>query len=533
MAAPQSLLLEGQAVRLFNPIVHTNLAAQPWSPVRHFILTTNAARSAWEPPVKLWKYAADTLVCGEATGVYVTISDGTIIAQQLGDWITDMEGLAAGALTRAPAAPRVADECLLVARQNDTVWGHWAYEMLPKIVLAEAHFPGRFRYVVPARVLGSSDSPMRQYVAAILSSLEAYGVGADRLLPISLTDALTFDSLFDMSGIWPLPSEEMNGLHSELIKLMNRQLKKPGEIVAPRRAFLVRPRDGRRRIANNDALVERARNHGFTEIDLSEWKLADQVRLFRDAELVAGVHGSGFAGALYAAKHSRVVTMAAAEWTDIYFVANFQKRRIRQADVRGRLVPGPWEMITQRDIYIQPEDFDEAVEATISDVHMRSDIGAVVIGDTMVPRALGELLFEIDFSRGGNATQFTRFGWSGPEERHRWSIGGRCRLDVPPGRVPQQYLWLTVTGNWIDDHMKTITAVVNGTRLDMQTIEGQCRLAWLVPKDVWTRFTPTRVEFEHPPGPSPKARGLSDDDRALGFCFRHIALAKLARTREP
>ena len=43
----------------------------------------------------------------------------------------------------------IGGEVLIVARYGFWTWGHWLGELLPKMVMVEAAFPGRFRFIVP------------------------------------------------------------------------------------------------------------------------------------------------------------------------------------------------------------------------------------------------------------------------------------------------------------------------------------------------------------------------------------------------
>ncbi len=59
-----------------------------------------------------------------------------------------------GEATRAAIAAdwpteEIGGEVVIVARYGSWTWGHWLGELLPKLVMVEAAFPGRFRFIVP------------------------------------------------------------------------------------------------------------------------------------------------------------------------------------------------------------------------------------------------------------------------------------------------------------------------------------------------------------------------------------------------
>lgn len=71
-----------------------------------------------------------------------------------------------------------------------------------------------------------------------------------------------------------------------------------------RRVLLVRPQ-GTKRSANQDDLVAVARRRGFEPVDPGALPFSDQVRLFAEAEVVAGGWGAAWSSMLFAAPRTR------------------------------------------------------------------------------------------------------------------------------------------------------------------------------------------------------------------------------------
>jgi capsular polysaccharide biosynthesis protein len=55
-----------------------------------------------------------------------------------------------------------------------------------------------------------------------------------------------------------------------------------------------------RRIVNEADLVKQLLPYGFEVVTLGEMSFADQVQLFREAQIIVGPHGAGFTNAVFA-----------------------------------------------------------------------------------------------------------------------------------------------------------------------------------------------------------------------------------------
>ena len=59
-------------------------------------------------------------------------------------------------------------------------------------------------------------------------------------------------------------------------------------------------RRGRRRLLNQDLLLDRLRRHGFYPVVLEELSFGEQIRIFHDAEAIVATHGAGLTNLLFA-----------------------------------------------------------------------------------------------------------------------------------------------------------------------------------------------------------------------------------------
>jgi hypothetical protein len=75
---------------------------------------------------------------------------------------------------------------------------------------------------------------------------------------------------------------------------------------------------------------------GFAMIDIERMNFRQQVDLFKNANAIACVLGSGLTGIMYAPRGVKVITMAPGEWGDLFFYSMMQERDAVYSDIRGR-----------------------------------------------------------------------------------------------------------------------------------------------------------------------------------------------------
>jgi hypothetical protein len=526
LAARHGELLPAAELNLPNPLLSLNIAGNARSPFVHRLITANLAGYFAQRAIELYRYPPGTRVAGGGHEPYVTLADGCLVRQQLPDWAADPSGLAHDIAATADVQ-LVQAPCMLVARYGDVTWGHFVCEMLPKIVLAEAAAPQRFTYVVPSRTTRPGAGVPDRYVRAVLESLCAFGIEEHRLLRLPPREVLAFDALFDLSGMFPLPGQEFFGMHPGLLSLMaNRVRGEAGEHRAPK-PYLVRGAGDLRQITNRHEIQATARRHGFAPIDLTDLSFAQQVDLFRNAEVISGALGSGFAGVMFARPGLPVATLAPSDWPDNYFVNLFQKRDVRHADVRG-ISSGTSNNDVARGSFMVPDkDFSDALELLARVGSAASDDGMVRLGENLLPRRLGEERFSLSFGMAGTALRSQTDGWAAPEPNHTWSVGTACELRVPREEIGTGDLWLEATGFTFSppnaDPMRVLSVTVNGEWLGECWLEGESRPIWLVRAELLAAADPVRIRFQHPICQSPKSLGVSADVRELGYGFRRLS----------
>ena len=77
---------------------------------------------------------------------YTVTVGSCLIEEQVPPWYGDAT---AAAIAADWPSEEIRTEVVIVARYGFWTWGHWLGELLPKMVMVEAAFPARFRFIVP------------------------------------------------------------------------------------------------------------------------------------------------------------------------------------------------------------------------------------------------------------------------------------------------------------------------------------------------------------------------------------------------
>ena len=331
MSITSEVLIDGCAWHVPNATICTNVATLNPEFARHLLRDIYVERTCRIDPIVLARLDKETTVHGGEE--FIVTSGGRLLQDQLAPYLHDEPDRLRRLLTEWRPTIRVPEECVLVARYGIYTWGHWLGELLPRVVLAEAWFPGRFRYALPSRIRDEPDpgSP----IGRIRESLLSYGIGMSRILALHGTMNYRFDRLHAISSVW---SEHV--MHPTVAALMRTRLISPDHhhtgASGAGRVGLLRTGPGHA-IANIDDVKSLLCARGFTLHSVGAMTFIDRVRLFRSASLVFSVLGSDLPGLLYAPEGIRVVSAAPAVFGDRFFYALVLDRKGRYADVRGEI----------------------------------------------------------------------------------------------------------------------------------------------------------------------------------------------------
>ncbi|MGE3274325.1 MAG: DUF563 domain-containing protein [Vicinamibacterales bacterium] len=212
----------------------------------------------------------------------------------------DGTGMRAALLESTPAAPDIA--VLAVPRFTCNVFprklrnfGHWLLDYLPQVVALRHLAPGAIVLLPPG--LGGFHA----------ATLALTGVGDGEGRPwegerLTAGRLLLLDHDGRLGGGRPL----------SLLREMQTALGAPPQPPAPGERLYVSRRDARksRRWITNEKAVEGVfARHGFRILRLSLCPLPEQVRLFRDARVVAGVSGAGLSDMVFAPAGAHLIVL--------------------------------------------------------------------------------------------------------------------------------------------------------------------------------------------------------------------------------
>jgi Glycosyltransferase 61 len=202
---------------------------------------------------------------------------------------------------------------------NSTNYGHWLLYALSLVEYYRDALGGDPDYVYVG-------SPVRGYQIESLEMLGIprhrileHGVQADRILAAIRDRALDYDSqLLRYAGRSLVPSDSQSSQHPR------------------RRLFVSRGNAAHRRLINEEAAARALEELGVELVSTEGMSLADEIELFRSAELVIGGHGAGLTNLAFAPRGTRVVDLASSTYWDSLFAQLASVMGHSYALVRGR-----------------------------------------------------------------------------------------------------------------------------------------------------------------------------------------------------
>lgn len=251
-----------------------------------------------------------------------------------------------------PATRHITAPCLLAKRPWYRNYGHWLIDCASTIALASA--TGLTHGM--SLVIGEYGySPAMQGV--VRDTLSAVGWDAEILVHPD-NEAWAFDSL---CYVTPLHIPPLFKLPDALRALRHALLPRVDREPSGRRIFLSRGDTAPRRLLNENELLGLCVKNGFELIRPERLSLADQVRLFRSAEIVVGVKGAALTNAVFMSPGSAVVALSPGDFPDPFFWDITGQLGVRYLELFGPLAPGPSR--SKNDFTLQPDKLRAALAA--------------------------------------------------------------------------------------------------------------------------------------------------------------------------
>lgn len=196
---------------------------------------------------------------------------------------------------------------VLMRQTWDRNFGHWLIDSFGRLATLEGHVD------LTTCVFQVNRQPNAQMQQVVLDSFELAGVGADQVEFCEiLKDA--YDELLVPGTIAATPLRKH--------PLVVRYLERLGEQVPTGpadRIYLSRAKASRRRILNEDAVVELLADRGFTVVHPEDLSLREQIATMRGASQVVGVMGAGLTNLVFSPAGVSVLALATESMQHDYF----------------------------------------------------------------------------------------------------------------------------------------------------------------------------------------------------------------------
>lgn len=180
-----------------------------------------------------------------------------------------------------------------VPSREPTIYAHWMLEALPRLAVS-AEWPDDTRILVPATL-----SPFQQETLGWLNLKGRCRPTREQHLEV---EDYFFTSMPTVIVCYSPYAVEF--LRSRFLPFAQ-----PGSIASPR--FFLHRRTELRRCSNETEVLEFFREIGWAIADPAQMTVAEQIRLFSQAEAVCGLHGAGFTNLVWCPPACQVIELLA------------------------------------------------------------------------------------------------------------------------------------------------------------------------------------------------------------------------------
>jgi capsular polysaccharide biosynthesis protein len=186
---------------------------------------------------------------------------------------------------------------------GDTNYYHWLLNWVPRLMAFELFSDRGIPDISTVKILVSQTLPV-----AFRQMLVRLGVPSSNILPLAdnvvwRVEELIVPSLFLARRLSPTTA----AWYRRKLGTTNDSRNKKRILISRRDAS--NDRVPRRRLVNEEALLEALRPWGFEAYQLSKLSADEQIELFQQAEFVIGPHGAGFANLVYSPEDTKAIVL--------------------------------------------------------------------------------------------------------------------------------------------------------------------------------------------------------------------------------
>ena len=261
-----------------------------WAGVTRCVSTSPDVRELW-----------DRLIAIESSHENGTLQGGPSTVLDVPDAVASID--AAGRLNVTMQRTAIAPRVLAIPKFTYALpprklrnFGHWLVDCVPQVAALSTIDPGA-TFLVP-----SAQKPFQEWAVA-LTGVQGAQLDAWDGRPVGASRLLVFESDGRAGGGRPLSA--LTAFRRQLLAAAGR------ERPAVRRIYVSRrdARNKRKWFDNQPQIEELFRSRGFEVLSMADCPLDEQARIFRDAQVVAGISGAGLTDVIFSAPGTHLITL--------------------------------------------------------------------------------------------------------------------------------------------------------------------------------------------------------------------------------
>ncbi|GJD72206.1 hypothetical protein CFIICLFH_0419 [Methylobacterium goesingense] len=208
-----------------------------------------------------------------------------------------------------PGPRRIAGRTVHLWQMWGENYGHWLIECLPRLHIAQR-----------AGLLDGANVTVQASIAMepiYRQSLAVLGIGPERIVRLNHREVV-FEEL-----VYPTPVTRQPFVKSPLVIDAAFDLRDrigPPPVPLSERIYVSRNRTGRRRLANEDAVIALLRERGYRVVHPETESFARQVQIFAAARLVVGSMGAALSNLAFAPQGVRCLMLTNRDMLDDFFL---------------------------------------------------------------------------------------------------------------------------------------------------------------------------------------------------------------------
>lgn len=258
--------------------------------------------------------------------------------------------------SRLPRATRLAGRTLsLVTPEAASNYHHWTVDLLPRAGLVQraGYNFADFDHVL----IKHSGLPYQE------EGLQRLGIDKSKVIRVEEDLHVEAETL-----VVPAVRHDNTKVSRSDMEFVRRLYlpEEPSPRSARRRIYVSRRDASFRRVINEEAFMPLLKEHGFEEIAMSKMSVAEQARVFSEAQFLVGPNGSAFANLVFANPACHVIEFFAPGWVVGYnwmICANFGLPYTAIVGDGPRPAPGSLPREIKQDIFLDLQALRSALEA--------------------------------------------------------------------------------------------------------------------------------------------------------------------------